>query len=315
MGPCWHVCLSWLFPLHNASVFQASQRLKFLLLSASVVQHREGLLCDRSLCHVDHCLSRLLLWCEIPVQLHRGAAGGCTVAPALSPSPPLAPGSLGTAMPPRYSSPCATGCDGEPTKGKAMAKKAMRLGVGHVLGLPIPRAGSPSLGSCSSSLTQLQMPGDGVLHVVAAAGKSTHHAGTLSIQAMNSHVHQPRSAGAHLTAEASTFHLPGPWQQQGLARGACPGLVIASSVPVNSDEEGKSTPRSSVKEKNQMPQGGLWYGSHLRCFPPLKTYVKLNTIAGHYSYLLLFNQCNWCVAEDCCWATKLVLLILIYTLV
>lgn len=138
-----------------------------------------------------------------------------------------------------------------------MAKKAIRLGVGHVLGLPIPRAGSPSLGSCSSSLTQLQMPGDGVLHVVAAAGKSTHHAGTLSIQAMNSHVHQPRSAGANLTAEASTFHLSGPWQQQALARGACPGLVIASSVPVNSDEEGKSTPGSSVKEKNQMPQGGL----------------------------------------------------------
>ena len=41
------------------------------------------------------------------------------------------------------------------------------------------------------------------------------------------------------------------------ASGTCPGVVIASSVSVNSNVEGKSRPRTSVKEKNQIPQGGL----------------------------------------------------------
>lgn len=61
MGPCWHTCprLCCLFPLHKASACQASHRLKFLLLLASVVPQRPTALRPQPLPH-GPLLSRLL---------------------------------------------------------------------------------------------------------------------------------------------------------------------------------------------------------------------------------------------------------------
>lgn len=56
-----------------------------------------------------------------------------------------------------------------------------------------------------------------------------------------------------------------------------------------------------MKDQNQIPQGDLWCSSHLCCLPPLKTHVKLNTSAWHYSSLLLFESCICRAAESYSW--------------
>lgn len=119
MGPCWHMCprLCCLFPLHKASACQASHRLKFLLLLASVVPHRSSATAASTVwttARPGPSTSARCLWSSTGVVL------------TLRLSPPLVSGGQGTARL-RFALRCAAGCDGEPTCDKAGVRKVVSM--------------------------------------------------------------------------------------------------------------------------------------------------------------------------------------------